>query len=108
MKKLKGESFKTREIIIKVSGVKLLVWSRIPLERIPTKDNIGERVWIAGDTSTKKTKLLRVHKKGDPQWPRFGGYTIVTETGLMRDLHQRAVRLHPRNFVKKRKKKINR
>ena len=70
------------------------------------EDNISERVWVAGDTSTKKTKLLRVHKKGDKQWPTFGGYTIITENGLTRDLHQRAVRLHPINFVKKRKRKL--
>jgi hypothetical protein len=102
MKRLKGESFNTSEVILR-SGIRLLVWSRVPTERKPTVDNIGQRVWIAGDTSTKKTKLLRVHKKGDKQWPTFGGYTIITEGGLTRDLHQRAVRLHPRNFVKKRK-----
>jgi len=105
MKKLKGESFKTTNIIIKISALKLLVWSKIPTKRKPSQVDIGNRVWIAGDTSTKKTKLLRVHKKGEPQWPRFGGYTVITETGLMRDLHQRAVRLHPSNFIKKRKSK---
>ena len=106
MKKLKGESFNTSEVALD-SGIKLLVWSRVPTDRKPTEDNISERVWVAGDTSTKKTKLLRVHKKGDKQWPTFGGYTIITENGLTRDLHQRAVRLHPINFVKKRKRKIN-
>jgi len=105
MKKLKGESFNTSEVTL-ASSIKLLVWARVPYERKPTEDNIGERVWIAGDTSTKKTKLLRVHKKGDKQWPTFGGYTIITEHGLSRDLHQRAVRLHPNNFVKRRRKKI--
>ena len=107
MKKLKGESFKTSEVVTR-STIKLLVWSRVPPARKPEEENVGERVWVAGDTSTKKTKLLRVHKKGDPQWPHFGGYTIITENGLTRDLHQRAVRLHPSNFVKKRKKKIQR
>ena len=106
MKKLKGESFNTSEVALD-SGIKLLVWSRVPTDRKPTEDNISERVWVAGDTSTKKTKLLRVHKKGDKQWPTFGGYTIITENGLTRDLHPRAVRLHPINFVKKRKRKIN-
>ena len=105
MKKLKGESFNTSEVTLD-STIKLLVWSRVPTDRKPTEENIGERVWIAGDTSTKKTKLLRVHKKGDNQWPTFSGYTIITENGLTRDLHHRAVRLHRRNFVKNRKKRI--
>ena len=105
MKRLKGESFNTTEVRL-ASAIKLLVWSRVPTERKPTESNIGERVWVAGDTSTKKTKLLRTHKKGENQWPKFGGYTIITENGLTRDLHHRAVRLHPTNFVKKRKRKV--
>ena len=105
MKKLKGESFKTTQLEIG-EGIKLVVWSRVPLERKPTSEDIGRRVWIAGNTSTIKTTLLQVHKKGEKYWPRFDGFTVTSENGRTRELHHRALRLHPQNFVKKRKKRI--
>jgi len=104
MKKLKGESFKTTQLEIGC-GIKLMVWSRVPLERKPTPQDIGKRVWIAGNTSTIKTTLLEVHQKGERYWPRFGGFTVSSENGWTKELHHRALRLHPENFVKKRKKR---
>ena len=100
--KRKQESFSTS--IITVSYGKIKVWSRVADDRKPKKVNIGERVWIAGYTSTKDTTLLDIHKKGDQGWKEFGGYSILEEGGKRRALHKRAIRLHPSNFIKRRKK----
>ena len=99
--KRKQESFSTS--MISVSYGKIKVWSRVADDRKPKKDNIGERVWVAGNTSTKKTTLIGVFKKGDPQWTEFGGYSVLEEGGKRRELHKRAIRLHPSNFIKRRK-----
>ncbi len=101
--KRKQESFSTS--MINVSYGKIKVWSRVADDRKPKKDNIGERVWVAGNTSTKKTTLIGVFKKGDPQWTEFGGYSVLEEGGKRRELHKRAIRLHPSNFIKRRKKR---
>ena len=90
--------------MISVSYGKIKVWSRVADDRKPKKDNIGERVWVAGNTSTRKTTLIGVFKKGDPQWTEFGGYSVLEDGGKRRDLHKRAIRLHPSNFIKRRKK----
>ena len=100
--KRKQESFSTS--MLTVSYGKIKIWSRVADDRKPKKEHIGENVWVAGYTSTRKTTLLGVFKKGDPQWPEFAGYSIL-EDGRRRDLHKRAVRLHPRNFIKRRKKR---
>ena len=101
--KRKQESFSTS--VITVSYGKIKVWSRIADDRKPKKVNIGERVWLAGNTSTKDTTLLAVHKKGDQGWKEFGGYSVLENGCKRRDLHKRAVRLHPQNFIKRRKKR---
>lgn len=99
--KRKQESYSTG--IIDVSYGKIKIWSRVADDRKPKKDNIGERVWVAGNTSTRETTLLNVYKKGDKGWPEFGGYAILENGCKRRDLHKRAVRLHPSNFIKRRK-----
>jgi len=100
--KRKNESFNIT--LLNVSYGKIKVWSKVADDRKPTKNNIGDRVWVAGYTSTKDTTLLEIHKKGAPQWPEFGGYAIL-ENGKRRDLHKRSVRLHPQNFIKRRKRR---
>ncbi len=100
--KRKQESFSTS--MLTVSYGKIKIWSRIADDRKPKKEHIGESVWVAGYTSTRKTTLLGVFKKGDPQWPEFGGYSVLENGCKRRDLHKRAVRLHPSNFIKRRKK----
>ena len=100
--KRKQESFSTS--MSKVSYGKIKIWSRVADDRKPKKDNIGERVWLAGNTSTRDTTLLDVHKKGDKGWPEFGGYSVLENGCKRRDLHKRAVRLHTSNFIKRRKK----
>jgi len=102
--KRKQESFSTS--MINVSYGKIKVWSRVADDRKPKKVNIGEKVWVAGNTSTKTTTLLNVHKKGDKGWSEFAGYSVLEDGGKRRDLHKRAIRLHPSNFIKRRKKCI--
>ena len=101
--KRKQESFSTSTL--KVSYGKIKIWSRVADDRKPNKDNIGEKVWLAGNTSTRDTTLLDIHKKGDKGWPEFAGYSVLENGCKRRDLHKRAVRLHPSNFIKRRKKR---
>ena len=100
--KRKQESFSTS--MITVSYGKIKVWSRIADDRKPKKVNIGERVWVAGNPSTRDTTLLQIYKKGDKGWPEFSGYSLLEDGCKRRDLHKRTVRLHPSNFIKRRKK----
>jgi hypothetical protein len=90
--------------MITVSYGKIKIWSRVADDRKPKKDNIGEKVWLAGNASTRDTTLLDIHKKGDKGWPEFAGYSVLENGCKRRDLHKRAVRLHPSNFIKRRKK----
>lgn len=101
--KRKQESYSTS--MIAVSYGKIKIWSRVADDRKPKKDNIGDRVWLAGYTSTKDTTLLDIHKKGDKGWPEFGGYSVLENGCKRRDLHKRSVRLHPSNFIKHRKRR---
>ena len=54
--KRKNESFNIT--LLNVSYCKIKVWSKVADDRKPTKNNIGDRVWVAGYTSTKETTLL--------------------------------------------------
>ena len=100
--KRKQESFSTSTLTVSYGKIK--IWSRVADDRKPNKDNIGEKVWLAGNTSTRDTTLLDTHKKGDKGQPEFGGYSVLENGCKRRDLHKRAVRLHPQNFIKRRKK----
>lgn len=101
MKRKRNECFKTIKLV--VSYGKVIVWTRIPNDKKPTNEDIGKRVWIAGDTSTKITNLISIHKKGDKYWPEFDGYTVLTNDRKC-NIHKRTVRLHPINFKRKTKK----
>jgi len=100
--KRKQESFSTSMITVSYGEIK--IWSRVADDRKPNKEHIGDRVWVAGNTSSKKTTLLNIHRKGEKGWTEFAGYSILEEGGKCRDLHKRAIRLHPNNFIKRRKK----
>ena len=100
--KRKQESFSTS--VLTVSYGKIKIWSRVADDRKPKKEHIGDRVWVAGNTSTRNTTLLNIFKKGDKGWPEFGGYSLLEDGCKRRDLHKRTVRLHPSNFIKHRKK----
>lgn len=101
MGKVKRPSFKTKEVM---TGFE--VWSQITPTHKLSKEDVGKRVWVAGEFKTKERVLKAVHKKGEPMWPN-GGYEVMeVDRGMVRYYPIQKCRLHPKEL--KNAKKIKR
>lgn len=100
IKKTKRPSFKTKEI-----KVGFEVWSQITPTHKLSKEDIGKRVWVAGEFKTKERVLKAVHKKGERMWPEGGYEVLETDRGVVRYYPIQKCRLHPKELRNAKKTK---
>lgn len=71
-----------------------VVWKDIPKEGVLTKNEIGNRVWIAGEVDKKERVLKAVHAPGEKYWPEGGYEVLELDRNRVRSYTPRCVRLH--------------
>lgn len=70
-------------------------WEFLIDEDVPNEEHIGKRVWLAGTSYQFYYELKKVHKKGDPMWKDFDGFTLIEDNGFTKCVETECVRLHP-------------
>jgi hypothetical protein len=91
---MQKEEFEIIDVTIK--DITHKEWKNIPEFAKPKIEDIGKRVLLADrQDDPERFFLYRVHQKGERFWSEYGGYTVKTESGYTRTVHENMCRLHP-------------